>query len=140
MGLNVIHGTAQRVKERLEKRIRQAASTNENELNAACTKRILTVELNNLQSMWPQGNIPSFNSSTMKKTDLIKALCSYRKKYFRLFPGTKQQISDNITVQEQQASGTNRAELEEEFDDMFFQLAPATAINFDRAATIKKFP
>ncbi len=56
-------------------------------------------------------------------------LRSYRKKYFRCFPGAKQQISDYITVQEKQASGADRTEIEEEFDDMFYQLTPTVSIN-----------
>jgi hypothetical protein len=46
------------VKETLEKKIRQATSTDIQELYTAFTKQILIAELNKLQIMWPQSYVP----------------------------------------------------------------------------------
>jgi hypothetical protein len=56
------------VKETLEKKVRQATSTDIQELYTACTKQILIAELKKLQIMWPQAAIsPLRNSAAIKK-------------------------------------------------------------------------
>lgn len=137
MGLDVIHGTAQRMKESLEKRLQQATSTNSHELSAVCTKQILIDELKKLQVIWPQGAIPSFNPVSIRKKDLVETLSSFRAKYFRCCQGAKQQITDHIIAQEK-ARGSDRAEREEEFKDMFYQLDHSTSMKFEYAESIEK--